>query len=74
MKYNQLSAVFINAFKEQQAEIKREQVELKRAEALASKENKELEMLRTANAALDARLRVIEKSLRKKGYLRRTPR
>ena len=51
VKYNQLSAVFINAFKEQQAQI---------------------EKLRTANAALNARLRALEKSRRKRVSSRRS--
>ena len=45
VKYDRLSAVFVNAFKEQQ---------------------KEIETLRAQNAALNARLRGVEKSLRKK--------
>jgi hypothetical protein len=45
VKYNQLSAIFINAFKEQQDQIA---------------------ALRTANTALNARLRLIERTLKKK--------
>jgi hypothetical protein len=46
VKYNQLSAVFVNAIKEQQTQI---------------------ETLRTANAALNARLRSVERIVRKRG-------
>jgi hypothetical protein len=52
VKYNQLSAVFVNAFKEQQAQIEQQQ--------------KQIATLLTSNAALNARLRGVEKSLRKK--------
>jgi hypothetical protein len=45
VKYNQLSAVFVNAFKEQQNQI---------------------ETLRAQNAALNERLRAVEKNLRKR--------
>ena len=45
VRYDRLGVIFVNAFKEQQAQI---------------------ETLRTANAALNARLLAIEKTLRKK--------
>jgi hypothetical protein len=59
VKYDRLSAVFINAFKEQQAQIERQQ-----AEARASRIR--LAFLRAANDGLNARLRTIEKALKKR--------
>jgi len=64
VKYDRLSAVFINAFKEQQAQIERQQAEAK------SQQN-QIALLRTANDALNARLRTIEKALKKPVATRR---
>lgn len=58
VKYDRLSAVFINAFKEQQAQIARQQAE-------AKKQQDQIAAVRVANAALNARLRAIEKILKK---------
>lgn len=68
VKYNQLSAVFINAFKEQQAQIQKQQTELKQAEKRAVAELNELQSLRIANAALDARLQRLEKDVRRQRH------
>jgi hypothetical protein len=65
VKYNQLSAVFINAFKEQQAQIEKQQAELEQAEERALIQFNELKSLRIANAALDARLQRLEKTIRR---------
>jgi hypothetical protein len=59
VKYNQLSAVFVNAFKEQQAQIQKQQEQIKNQQT-------QVETLRTANSAMNARLRTIERTLRKK--------
>src|SRR5205807_10279948 len=64
VKYNQLSAVFINAIKEQQAEIERQQEQLKRQEQQARQE-------RAAFAAqqreLDALKKLVCRSHRRAG-------
>ena len=52
VKYDRLSVVFVNAFKEQQAQIEAQQ--------------KQIATLLTANAALNTRLRAVEKRLPKK--------
>ena len=64
VKYDRLSAVFINAFKEQQAQIERQQAEAK------SQQN-QIAFLRAANDGLNARLRTIEKALKKDSATRR---
>src|SRR6185369_2180080 len=64
VKYDRLSAVFINAFKEQQAQIERQQAEAK------SQQN-QIASLRAANDGLNARLRTIEKALKKDSATRR---
>jgi hypothetical protein len=64
VKYDRLSAVFINAFKEQQAQIERQQAEAK------SQQN-QIAFLRAANDGLNARLRTIEKALKKPVATRR---
>jgi len=64
VKYDRLSAVFINAFKEQQAQIERQQAEAK------SQQN-QIAFLRAANDGLNARLRTIEKALKKDSAARR---
>ncbi len=53
VKYDRLNILLINAVKEQQQQIERQQ--------------KQIATLLTSNAALNARLRGVEKSLRKKG-------
>jgi hypothetical protein len=58
VKYNQLSAVFVNAFKEQQEQIREQQ-------AVAERAQEQIAALETANAVMNARLRAIEKALRK---------
>jgi hypothetical protein len=64
VKYDRLSAVFINAFKEQQAQIERQQ-------AKGNQQQDEIAGLRMANAALNSRLRVIEKTLKQNASTRR---
>lgn len=64
VKYDRLSAIFINAFKEQQAQIERQQAEAK------SQQN-QIAILRAANDGLNARLRTIEKALKKHSATRR---
>jgi len=72
VKYNQLSAVFVNAFKEQQAQIealRRANADLNarqraQLETLRKEQLEQLATLRQANAALEARLRAIEQRLR----------
>lgn len=64
VKYDRLSAVFINAFKEQQAQIERQQAE-------AKSQQSQIALLRTANDTLNARLRTIEKALKKPVATRR---
>jgi hypothetical protein len=53
VKYDRLNMLLINAVKEQQQQIERQQ--------------NQIAALRSANAGLNARLRAVEKSLRKKG-------
>ena len=57
VKYDQIAMVLINAVKEQQAQIQQQQ--------------NQIETLRKQNTALNARLRAIEKSSRKKVALSR---
>jgi hypothetical protein len=57
VKYDRLSAVFVNAFKEQQAQIERQQ--------------NQIALLQTANDALSARLQAIEQGLTKQSATRR---
>lgn len=64
VKYDRLSAVFVNAFKEQQAQIERQQAETKQ-------QQDQIAALRMANAALNTRLRAIEKTLKKNTFVRR---
>ena len=64
VKYDRLSAVFINAFKEQQAQIERQQAE-------AKSQQTQIAFLRSSNDALNARLRNIEKTLKKNSVTRR---
>ncbi len=64
VKYDRLSAVFINAFKEQQAQIARQQ-------AQAKQQQDQIAALRSANAALNARLGAVEKILKKNASARR---
>ena len=59
VKYDQLNVVLINGIKQQQGQIERQQVETKR-------QQDQIETLRTANVALNARLRLIERTLRNK--------
>jgi Chaperone of endosialidase len=60
VRYNQLSAVFINAFKEQQAQIQKQQ--------------RQLAALRKSHAALNARLRAIERTVKNKKAFTAKPR
>ncbi len=73
VKYSQLSAVFINAFKEQQAQIKKQQEQIgqqqlviRKQQEQARQQQDQIAALQTASAALNARLKVMEKTLRKK--------
>jgi hypothetical protein len=66
VKYDRLSAVFINAFKEQQAQIERQQAE-------AKSQRDQIALLQSANDSLNARLRIIEKALQKHPPIRRRP-
>ena len=71
VKYNQLSAVFVNAFKEQQTQIQQHQTRNEEQQRQINRQQTEIAMLRTANAVLDARLRAIERTLRKRSARRR---
>jgi hypothetical protein len=64
VKYDRLSAAFVNAFKEQQVMIQQQQVEAKH-------QQDEIASLRQANDALNARLRIVEKSLKRNPVGRR---
>ena len=59
VKYDQLNVVLLNGIKQQQGQIEWQQVETKR-------QQDQIETLRTANVALNARLRLIERTLRNK--------
>jgi hypothetical protein len=59
VKYNQLSTLFINAFKEQQQQITLQQ-------AAAKQQQEQIDALRKTNEALNARLELIERTLRNK--------
>jgi hypothetical protein len=59
VRYNQLAAVFINAFKEQQQEIMLQQ-------AAAKHQQEQIDALRKANDTLNARLQSIERALKNK--------
>jgi hypothetical protein len=78
VKYDRLSAVFINAFKEQQAQIERQEAEAKLLQATVAQQRvaaklqqDQIALLRTANDSLNARLRTIEKSLKRPPVIRR---
>jgi hypothetical protein len=78
VKYDRLSAVFINAFKEQQAQIERQEAEAKLLKATveqqrvaAKLQQDQIVSLQRSNEALGARLRLIEKSLQKSPAIRR---
>jgi len=78
VKYDRLSAVFINAFKEQQAQIEQQQSEAKLLKATveqqrvaAKRQQDQIAFLRTANDSLNARLRTIEKALKRQPAIRR---
>jgi hypothetical protein len=58
VKYDRLSAVFINAFKEQQNQIEEQRAQIK--------------SLLTANAGLNARLQSVERRMRKRATVRRS--
>jgi hypothetical protein len=58
VKYDRLSAVFINAFKEQQTQIEEQRAQIK--------------SLLTANAGLNARLKAVEGRVRKRAPVRRS--
>jgi hypothetical protein len=64
VKYDRLSAVFVNAFKEQQAQIEQQKAE-------ARSQQNQIAFLRAANGALNARLQAIEKVLKKQSATRR---
>ena len=66
VKYDRINVVLINAVKEQQAQIERQQEEVK------SQQNQIAE-LRAVNYSLDARLRNIEKALQGHHGIRRRP-
>jgi hypothetical protein len=66
VKYDRLSAVFINAFKEQQAQIEQQQAE-------ARSQQNQIALLRADNESLHARLRSIERALQKHPAIRRRP-
>ena len=63
VKYNQLSAVFVNAFKEQQTEIQQQQ-------ARNAEQQRQINQQQVEIAKLDARLRAIERTLRKRSTRR----
>jgi len=58
VKYDRINVVLVNAIREQQDQIERQQAEVRQ-------QQNQIEALRTANVALNARLRGIEKVLRK---------
>ena len=64
VKYDRLSAVLVNAVNQQQEQIKQQH-------DLVAQQQSQIEMLRTANAALNARLRSVERVLAKKARSRR---
>ena len=57
VKYDRINVVLVNAIKQQQDQIERQQAEV-------LKQQNQIEALRTANLALNARLRGVEKALR----------
>ena len=71
VRYDRLGVIFVNAFKEQQAQIQQQQTRDAEQQRQINQQQTEIAMLRTANAALDARLRAIERTLRKKSARRR---
>jgi hypothetical protein len=71
VKYDRLSAVFINAFKEQQTQIKQQQDQIDRQQSEATKQQEQISSLRRANDELNARLQSIEKILKRKTAARR---
>jgi hypothetical protein len=64
VKYNQLSAVFVNAFVEQQEQIRQQH-------ELVAQQQSQIAALQTANAALNARLRAVESVVTKRTNSRR---
>jgi hypothetical protein len=71
VKYDRLSAVFINAFKEQQSQIKELEAEAKARQAEVNRQKNQIASLRMVNDALDSRLRLIEKTLKRNRAARR---
>jgi hypothetical protein len=67
VKYERLNMLLINAVKEQQGQIEQQHAE-------SMQQQNQIASLRAANAQLNARLRAVEKSLRKGGRSARRPR
>jgi len=66
VRYDRLGVIFINAFKEQQAQIQTQQEQIQQQRALIRKQGNEATQQQAVIASLNARLRVIECALRKK--------
>ena len=71
VKYNQLSAVFINAIKEQQAQIKQQQQQIENQQQQATQQQREIVLQRRQLAILSARLSHWEHQTSRRRYTRR---
>ena len=71
VKYDRLSAVFINAFKEQQTQIEQQQDQIDRQQLEATRQREQISSLRKANDELNARLRTVEEVLKRNAARRR---
>jgi hypothetical protein len=71
VKYNQLSAVFINAFKEQQAQISHQQEQIERQQKLIREQQSSATQQEAEIKKLNSRLQTIERMLRKRSSSRK---
>lgn len=66
VKYNQLSAVFINAFKEQQAQISHQQEQIERQQRQLREQQSSATLQEAEIKRLNSRLQAIERALRRR--------
>jgi hypothetical protein len=71
VKYNQLSAVFINAFKEQQAQISHQQEQIERQQRQLREQQSSATLQEAEIKKLNSRLQAIERVLRKRSASRK---
>jgi Chaperone of endosialidase len=71
VKYNQLSAVFINAFKEQQAQISHQQEQIERQQEQLREQQSSATLQQAEIKRLNSRLQAIERALRRRSSSRK---